>query len=126
MDLDSFQQVLDQKLAASAADTRQHFDASVAEMRRHVDDSAAESRRHFGILAEELRSELGVLAESVDGLSSRVDRLDRELRAEMAEGFKEVKSMIRLSYSELDHRLTSLEDSVKLLQKRVEKLEKAA
>ena len=115
MDLDSFEQVLDQKLAANAAETR-----------RYVDESAAETRRHFDVVAEEMRAEVRLLAESVAVVDGRVERLDRELRAEMAEGFKEVKSMIRLSYSELDHRLTSLEDSVKLLQKRVEKLEKAA
>jgi hypothetical protein len=44
----------------------------------------------------------------------------------MAEGFAEVKSMIRISYSEHDRRLHGLEDSVGELRTRVEKLEDAA
>jgi hypothetical protein len=59
MDLQSFEQVLDRKLAATAA-----------EMRQHVDSTAAETRRHFDVVAEEMRAEVRLLAERVDGLSS--------------------------------------------------------
>jgi hypothetical protein len=62
--------------------------------RQLLDQQAAETRRHFDGVAEGLRADNRLLAESVAGVASRLERLDRELRAEMAKGFTELKSMI--------------------------------
>jgi predicted nuclease with TOPRIM domain len=47
----------------------------------------------------------------------------RKFREEVQEEFKEVKSMIKFSYAELDHRIRTLEGEVTDLKIRMERLE---
>ena len=54
-----------------------------------------------------------------DGVEQRFERMETEIRAE----FAEVKAMIKLSYAELDRRLSTLESVVSDLAHRVEVLE---
>lgn len=68
--------------------------------------------------------------DGVDGklvrVEGKLDRIDGELtsfRAEVRHEFTEVRSAIKLSYAELDGRLTKLESSQANLQTRVERLE---
>ncbi len=91
-----------------------------------LEDGLVETRRHFDVVAERLESNQQLLAEGLTALDNKLDRVEREIRRDMGEGFSEVKSMIRLSYSELDRRLHSLENTVFELRNRVEKLEAAA
>jgi chromosome segregation ATPase len=80
-----------------------------------------ELHRYFGVIAEGLRSDIRQVAEGVNSVSERLDRY----QAETAKEFAESRAMIRLSYSELDRRLRTLEDSLESLQSRVLRLESA-
>lgn len=64
----------------------------------------AETRRHFDVVAEDLRGEVRLVAEGVAGVDSGL----RELRSDVKGEFTELRSMVRLSYAELDRRLESL------------------
>ena len=56
-----------------------------------------EIKRHFGVVAEGLRTEIRQVAEGVANVDEKLDRF----RQEVAEEFKEVKSMIKFPYAEL-------------------------
>ncbi len=103
-------------------------------------DTADEIKRHFNVVAEGLRSEIRLLAEAQGGTNDRLEhvdgrfeqldvRLDRfesavaaEFKAVRAE-IAEMKAMIRLSFGQLDSRLTSLENDVQSLRARLDRLE---
>ena len=82
-------------------------------------ETIEEIKRHFGVVAEELRSEIRLVAESVVGVRTELG----EFKREVAEEFKEVKAMIRLSYGQLDQRLVALESDVASLRSRLERVE---
>jgi len=92
-----------------------------------------EIKRHFSVVAEDLKAEIRLVAEGVAGNSDRIDRLEgkvdhlntelRAFRDETRLGFTELRSQIKLSYSELDRRLTTLEEGHALLTARVESIE---
>ena len=96
-------------------------------------EEADDIKRHFDIVAEGLRDEIRLVADGValnserlDRVEGRLDRIDGALtsfRAEVRHEFAEVRSAIKLSYAELDGRLTKLESSQANLQTRVERLE---
>ena len=115
------------------AETRRHFDEVAAGLRSDVRTEmqqfraetrhdVAELHRHFDVVAEGLRSEIQLVAEGLGTLTSRFERFQVDVKEE----FREVRSMIKLSYTELDRRLTGLETSVHSLESRVERLEKTA
>jgi chromosome segregation ATPase len=113
MDQGVAEQIL-QKIAEireEGKETRQ----DIAEIRQNGE----EIRRHFDGVAEGLRGDIRQVAE---GLATVNDRLDG-FRAEVKEEFVEVRAMIKLSYSELDRRLRTLETSVDSLETRVGRLE---
>jgi len=68
-----------------------------------------------------------------DGVDQRFDRVDQRfdgvdqrfdgVEAEMHREFDDVRAMIRLSYTELDRRLRTLEDTVSTLQSRMDRVE---
>lgn len=68
--------------------------------------SASETRRQFEIVAERIDSSVQTVAEGVSAHRELIDRMHREMTGE----FEETRSMIRLSYTELDRRLRSLEN----------------
>lgn len=78
-----------------------------------------EIKRHFGVVAEGLRSETRQIAEGVANVDEKLERFRREVQAD----FKEVKAMIKFSYSELDGRINALESEVASVKTRVERLE---
>ncbi len=71
-------------------------------------ETAEEIKCHFNVVSEGLRSDFRALGE---GLAATNERLDR-FEARMVEDLGEVKAMIRLSFGQLDHRLTSPESDV--------------
>ena len=96
------------------------------DLKRLIEESAARSRQHFDVVAEDLKHHVQLVAEGVssqgertDRIASRIDRLEDGLHRE----FEEVRSMIRLSYTELDRRLRSLEEMVSALQARMDRVE---
>jgi hypothetical protein len=82
-----------------------------------------EVKRHFNVVAEDLRSEIRLVAEAVTAVDQRIDREASALRTEMKEQFEETRAMIRLSYTELDRRLRTLEGRQDALESRLQRLE---
>jgi len=79
----------------------------------------AETRRHFDVVAEGLRGQMQLLVEGVATLDEKLNRF----REEVAGEFKEMKSMVRISYAELDRRIQELEGNYAALNERVGRLE---
>ena len=80
-----------------------------------------EIKRHFGVVAEELRGEIRQVAEGHEVIREEI----KAFREEVKEEFIEVKAMIKLSYAELDHRLTTVEGEVSSLKNRMGRLERS-
>ena len=78
-----------------------------------------EIKRYFGVVADGLRNEIRQMAEGVVNVDEKLERFRQEVR----EDFKELKSMIKFSYAELDQRIRLLEGTVSSLQNRMERLE---
>jgi len=68
-------------------------------------ETAEEIKRHFNVVGESLRTETRTVAE---GLACFQDGVSEEFKG-VREELNEVKSMIRLSFGELDRRLRTLE-----------------
>jgi len=111
-------------------------------------EESEDIKRHFDVVAEGLESRIQLVTEGVslvnervdrlgDRLDSRMDRLETEMRHGFAEldgrmdrletetrhGFAELRSMIKLSYAELENRLARLETAYDTIQERLAVLE---
>jgi hypothetical protein len=84
-----------------------------------IEQTAAETRRHFDVVADGLVQKIELVAEGVASVDRRFDRLERRIETE----FEELRSMIRLSYTEIDRRLRTLEETVAVLQARMDRFE---
>jgi hypothetical protein len=62
-------------------------------------------KRHSDVVAESLRSEIRLVAEGVAGLDEKFTREFVSVREEIGE----VKSLVRVSYGDLDRRVQALE-----------------
>jgi len=78
-----------------------------------------EIKRHFGVIAESLRSDIQQIAEGHDIIRRELQTQHEELKEE----FKETKSLMRLSYTQLDQRIDTVESDVSALKSRVDCLE---
>jgi predicted RNase H-like nuclease (RuvC/YqgF family) len=78
-----------------------------------------ETRRHFEVVAESLRDQMRTVAEGVMNLDGKLEGFRREVEAE----FTELKSMVRLSYAELERRIHALEQGYRSLEERVARVE---
>lgn len=93
---------------------------------RTAERTASKSREHFDAVAERVEDKVQLVAEGVAANAERMDRVQVHLgqfETEMRREFEEVRSMIRLSYTELDRRLRSLEETVSDLQTRMDRFE---
>jgi DNA polymerase III alpha subunit len=73
----------------------------------------------FHIIAEGLNDQIKLLAEGHTGIINRLDQIEKENER----GHIETRSLVKLSYAELERRLSDLESQVKEIQewrKRVE------
>ncbi len=68
-------------------------------------ETVEEIKRHFGVVAEDLRSDSRALAEGQAEIRREMDAF----RADVTQEFEETRSLIRLSYGELDRRVKGLE-----------------
>ena len=76
----------------------------------------------------DLRSEVNVVRSEVGGLRSEVGELRSDVgsfRTEVKQEFSDVRSMIKLSYAEIDTRIGNLERDLADLKARVESVEAA-
>lgn len=81
------------------------FDA----MEGHQDATDArveDSRRHLGILIEDLDRKIQTVAEGVINVDQKIDRVRDELSGEI----REVKTLLQVSYVDLDRRVRRLEE----------------
>lgn len=100
-----------------------------AELRRLIAGTGQETRQHFDVVAEGLRKQVQLVAEGVSSNGQRMDRVVIRidgLEQGVHREFEEVRAMIRLSYTELDRRLRSLEETVGALQARMDRLESSS
>ncbi|MGE5235077.1 MAG: hypothetical protein ACM3O7_01865 [Acidobacteriota bacterium] len=90
-------------------------------------DEMDEIKRHFDVVMETLRDEVGTVAEGhamlADGLG-KVAQEVRELREQNRHEFAELRSLIKLSYAELEGRVTRLEGALVEVVGRLDRLEK--
>lgn len=68
-------------------------------------DQVEEIKRHFGVLAEALRGDVRLVAEG----HTVIRRELQEFRCEARDEFQAVRALLRLSFAQLDRRITRLE-----------------
>ena len=108
---------LDKKIDAVAGSLDQKIEAVAGSLGGKID----ETHRHIDVVAERLEGKIQFLGESVADVKAKlVLKADRD---EMQHGFAETQAMIKLSYSDLDRRIRSLEGTVSGLESRIERLE---
>lgn len=81
-----------------------------------------EIKRHFGVVAESLRSDIRQIAEGHATIRNEL----QDLRSEFKDEFKEMRALLRLSFSQLDQRIVTLESDISVLKSRMDRLEQAA
>jgi cell division protein FtsB len=82
-------------------------------------EQVEEIKRHFGAVAEALRSDLRQVAEGHTVIRHEIPEFRNDVRDE----FAEVRSLLRLSFSQSDQRITTLESELISLRARFERLE---
>jgi hypothetical protein len=87
------------------ADVKRHFNVVAEALRSDMQDV----KRHFDVVAEALRSDVRLVADGVAGLDVKVTREFVTVREEIHEQIGDVKSLLRISYGELDKRVQALE-----------------
>lgn len=70
---------------------------------REVAERGEEIKRSLGALSESIRTDVRTVTEGFVLTNERLDRID----ARVSEEFSEMKAMIRLSFDELDRRISS-------------------
>ncbi len=78
-----------------------------------------EIKRHFNVVAESLENKIRFIAEGVTTVEDKLERFRQEVKDE----FNETKSMIKISFSELDRRITTIENEITSLKRRLKYLE---
>jgi len=78
----------------------------------------------FHVISEDIISKVQLVAEGVANVNEKLDRTHQELKAEIQDTRQEVLAAIKLSYAELDRRITSLEVEMENLKHRMEILER--
>jgi uncharacterized small protein (DUF1192 family) len=84
-----------------------------------TDAQVEEIKRHFGVVVEALRSDIRQIAEGHSGISHEL----QEMRDEFRDEFKEMRALMRLSFSQLDQRISTLETDISMLKARMDRLE---
>lgn len=96
----------------------QRFETSERRMQEHLRTET----RQTHVLIEDLRGQMQLVAEGVVGHEQKLERF----REEVAEEFRDTKALLRLSYTDLEHRMKGLEARVEELDSRLSALERAA
>jgi predicted nuclease with TOPRIM domain len=84
-----------------------------------TDAQVEEIKRHFGVVAEAPRSDIRQIAEGHSGIRHEL----QEMRDEFRDEFKEIRALMRLSFSQLDQRIRTLETDISTLKARMDRLE---
>ena len=78
-----------------------------------------EIKRHFGVVAKSLRSDIRQIAEGHATIRHEL----QEHRGEIRDEFKEMRALMRLSFSQLDQRSPALGSDVTTLKTRMDRFE---
>jgi hypothetical protein len=74
-------------------------------VRTELGTEIQEVRRHADVVAESLRGEIRLVAEGVAGLDEKFSLEFQNVREEMREQVGAVKTLLRLSYADLERRM---------------------
>jgi len=94
-----------QDLRTEIQEVRTDLRTEIQEVRTDLRTEIQDVKRHSDVIAESLRGEIRLVAEGVTGLDEKFTLEFRNVREEIGE----VKSLVRLSYGDLDRRVQSLE-----------------
>ena len=78
-----------------------------------------EIKPHFGMVAESLRSDIREIAQGHITIRHEL----QDLRGELRDEFKEMRALMRLSFSQLDQRIRTLKSDSSTLKARMDRLE---
>jgi hypothetical protein len=78
-----------------------------------------EIKRHFGVVAESLRSDIRQIAKGHAVIRHEL----QSHREEMRDEFNETNALMRVSFSQLDQRIHSLDSDVSSIKSRIDHLE---
>ena len=84
-----------------------------------TDAQVEEIKRHFGVVAEALRNDIRQIAEDHSGIRHEL----QEIRDEFRDEFKEMRALMRLSFSQLDQRIRTPETDISTLKARMDRFE---
>ena len=77
-----------------------------------------EITRHFSVVSEALKSDISRVAELHATLCHELQEPRGEIRAE----FKEIQTLLKLSYSQFDQHIHTLETDISTLKNRMDRL----
>ncbi|HEY2323695.1 MAG TPA: hypothetical protein VGJ82_12615 [Thermoanaerobaculia bacterium] len=89
------------------------------ELKRFIRETEAETRRHIDILFERQETRFAAVNEAISSLEERTRRGFATVDERIGTESSETRSMIRISYTELDRRLRSLEERVERLEQTI-------
>lgn len=101
-------------------ETNQRLDATRQELSARIDTTRSE----LGVLIERQQDQIRLMAEGHSLMVERLDALHEDLRREIQSESRETRALIKLSYSELDRRITRLETVTVDLETRLSRLER--
>lgn len=78
-----------------------------------------EINRHFSVVSEALRSDIRRIAERHSTLCHEL----QEPRGEIRDEFKEMQTLLQLSFSQFDQHIYTLETDISTLKNRMDRLE---
>ncbi len=88
------------------------FRSELRGVRQDVAEKFEETKRHVGVVVEGLRGDIRQVAEGHDVLRGEI----ADLRQETREGFREIKTLLRVSYADLDLKHADLAGRVERLE----------
>ena len=101
-----------QDVAEKFEETKRHVGVVVEGLRQDVAEKFEETKRHVGVVVEGLRGDIRQVAEGHDVLRGEI----ADLRQETQEGFREIKTLLRVSYADLDLKHADLAGRVERLE----------
>ena len=96
-------------LRTDIGEVRRHTDAAMEVLRTDI----TEVKRHTGVLIEGLRQEFNLVTE---GFQMHLDRCHVDDREHLDNQFRETRSLIHLSYGQLQERVDRLEQRVRVIE----------
>ncbi len=84
-------------------------------LRKEFGEKIEEAKRHSGVLYEDVLRRLDLVVEGHQALDQKIEKLEARMEYE----FLETRSLIQLSYRQLQERVETLEHRVQIIEKRL-------